>query len=147
MTIIAHRANLNGPSNLENQPRMIREAISLGYDVEIDVRFIGGHLWLGHDSAQYLMSEDFIYEIMPYAWFHCKNLDAMEYLLSIGANCFWHESDTYTLTSKGYIWGYPGTPLNRISVCVLPELDDSSVNDTEYICTDYPQRYKKQAIN
>lgn len=147
MKIIAHRANLNGPSKFENQPVKIIEAISAGFDVEVDVRFISGHLWLGHDSAQYLMSKEFIDEVIPHTWFHCKNLQAMEYLLSINANCFWHESDSYTLTSKGYIWGYPGTPLNSISVCVLPELSNIYLNDAGYVCTDYPYEYKKQAIN
>lgn len=147
MRVIAHRANLDGPSKFENQPSRIREAISLGFDVEIDVRYLSNNLWLGHDSAQYLMSEKFINEVMPYAWFHCKNLEALEYLLSIDANCFWHESDQYTVTSKGYIWGYPGTPLNCISVCVLPELDDSHMLEAGYICTDYPNKYKKQATN
>ena len=40
-------------------------------------------------------------------WCHAKNLDALNRLLKIGVNCFWHENDKYTLTSNRIIWTFP----------------------------------------
>jgi hypothetical protein len=32
---------------------------------------------------------------------------------------FWHEEDSYTLTSNGLIWTYPGKPATNRSILVL----------------------------
>ena len=37
-------------------------------------------------------------------------------------NYFWHDTDTYTLTSYNIPWIYPGKKLMKTGVCVLPEL-------------------------
>jgi hypothetical protein len=34
---------------------------------------------------------------------------------------FWHQNDDFTLTSKNYIWTYPGQPYTASSVIVMPE--------------------------
>ena len=40
MLLISHRGNLNGiQKKRENSPTYINEALSKGYDVEVDVRF------------------------------------------------------------------------------------------------------------
>ena len=40
MKLIAHRGNVYGPeSDKENSPDYIDKSISMGYDVEIDVRY------------------------------------------------------------------------------------------------------------
>ena len=54
MRLIAHRGNITGPDpSRENHPDYIRQAIDLGYNVEIDVWRIGGKFILGHDEPQY----------------------------------------------------------------------------------------------
>ena len=54
MKYIAHRGNLNGPNRLlENKPDYLNVALSLGYDVEVDVWFIDGKFFLGHDRPDY----------------------------------------------------------------------------------------------
>jgi hypothetical protein len=53
MIYISHRGNVDGKKpHLENKPEYIDEAISLGYDVEIDVWCIDGGLMLGHDEPK-----------------------------------------------------------------------------------------------
>ena len=54
MKVISHRGNIKGSiPDKENRPSYIDCAIGNGYDVEIDIRMIGGELWLGHDEPQY----------------------------------------------------------------------------------------------
>jgi hypothetical protein len=145
MKLIAHRGLLKGPNkNLENQPHQIQTVLDRGYDCEIDLWVFDGRLYLGHDGPQYNVTDQFIKETG--LWIHCKNLDAMAYCQNdIKLNYFWHENDTYTLTSKGFIWAYPGKPLNEFSVMVLPEWEDetlANVKDAQCyaVCTDYISR-------
>ena len=50
MYLISHRGNINGiEKNNENNPDYINQAISSGYDVEVDVRYESGQFFLGHD--------------------------------------------------------------------------------------------------
>ena len=50
MKLIAHRGNIDGPSDEQNSPDYIDNALSLGYDAEIDVRYdpLTTVFWLGH---------------------------------------------------------------------------------------------------
>ena len=56
---------------------------------------------------------------------------------------FWHQKDHYTITSKGYIWSYPG--YNKFINCidVMPESLSEYHNVSEYypknigVCSDY----------
>lgn len=145
MKIISHRGNLYGPSpETENDQYQIYKALELGFDVEVDLWLKGGKYYIGHDSPDNLVSIDFIKAISPYAWFHCKNLDAL-YDMSTNFpkfNYFWHESDKFTLTSKGFIWTYPGQEITDNSIIVLK--GDEGIEDIPGkpygICTDYAVR-------
>jgi hypothetical protein len=145
--VIAHRGNIDGPSKMENAPSHIDTAVNAGFDVEIDVWGVNGKLLLGHDEPKYSIRERSLSEILSVAWLHCKNLES---ILTIqekfpNANYFWHQSDDFTFTSKGYIWTYPGKELTSKSVLVLPELQEERFTkyDPYGVCTDYPFNYKK----
>ena len=142
MIKIAHRGNVNGPSDRENEPDYLLDAIAQGYDVEVDVWYVGGTLWLGHDYAQYQIDYIFLSKIADKAWFHCKNLEALAYFNDSlkSLEYFWHENDKFTLTSSGYIWTYPGQPVTSTSIIVDLEASDlKKYNNIPYgICTDYP---------
>ena len=142
MKLIAHRGLVNGPNkNLENQPYQIRTVLNNGHDCEIDVWTFDGRLYLGHDGPQYSITEEFIEH--PGLWIHAKNLEALSYCRSkTNLNYFWHENDAYTLTSKGYIWAYPGKPLTDHSIMVLPEWEDATLSNVKDancygVCTDF----------
>lgn len=113
MYFISHRGNVNGKnSDLENSPFYITSALNKGFHVEVDVYYKDG-FYLGHDYPSYSINKSFLEH--PHLWCHAKNELALEHmLLSSNIHCFWHENDKYTITSKGYIWAYPGSvPLNK----------------------------------
>jgi len=122
MRLIAHRGNVEGPNpSKENHPLYVESAISLGFDVEIDVWWENDHFYLGHDNPTYLL-ENLSLLSNEKVWCHAKNLLALNKLLQISnCNYFWHQNDDFTLTSKGFIWTYPGKQLCDRSVCVINE--------------------------
>ena len=148
MKLIAHRGNINGPNPLEeNRPEYIEKAIELGYDVEIDIRYepnVDG-LYLGHDDSQYVVNWLWLSKYKENLWIHCKNIESLsEFSLeSNGYNYFWHQEDYYTLTSKNYIWTYPGKTYKKNSVIVMPEWEKSvnwdklKASNCYAICSDY----------
>ena len=78
-------------------------------------------------------------------WIHCKNIEAVEFfnLLFETYHYFWHQEDTVTLTSKNFIWAYPGKqPINR-SIAVMPELLNDNTDTCLGICSDFIQYYKR----
>ena len=58
-------------------------------------------------------------------------------------NWFWHEEDTLTLTSFGYVWVYPGKQPIKNSIAVMPELKNDDVSKCMGICSDIIEKYKK----
>lgn len=145
MIYISHRGNVDGKqSQLENNPSYIDTALSLGYDVEIDIWMIEGGLYLGHDEPQYGVSQDWLNKRYEHLWIHCKNTEAMEWFNLIGGfNYFWHEEDTMTLTSKNYMWAYPDKQPIKRSIAVMPEIYNDDVSKCLGICSDVIQNYKK----
>jgi len=147
MIIIAHRALLDGPNKqLENRPDQIEMAIEENFNVEVDVRVIENRIFLGHDNPDFEVGETWLKEISPFAWFHCKNIDALIYFKNNSSRhyYFWHEEDTLTLTSKEYIWVYPGKQPVKGSIAVMPELHNDIVDQCIGICTDFPYEYRKR---
>ena len=68
-----------------------------------------------------------------------KEIDYNGYYL----NYFWHQSDDYVLTSKGYIWTFPNKLLSYNSICVKPEVyKEKPILDCAGICTDFPIKYE-----
>ena len=126
MKLIAHRGNIFGPdTSRENNPDYIDDALSKKFDVEIDVRFINEQFYLGHDTPDYKIDFDWIISRSEFLWIHCKDLNSLNYFSSNhkkDLNYFWHQNDDYTLTSKNYIWVYPGKEYSSNSIVVMPEI-------------------------
>ena len=142
--LIAHRGNMDGPSpEYENKPNYVFGALR-GYNdvhVEIDVWRIEGELLLGHDSPQHKINDDFLVDAK--LWCHAKNMEVFEYMLNNPlVHCFWHQNDDFVLTSRGYIWTYPGKPLVEKSICVLPEQVNQDPTPAVGICSDFIDRYR-----
>ena len=134
MILIAHRGNLNGKSNKENKPGYIHKALGQDFDVEIDVWYIEDEFWLGHDIPQYKIEENFLEN--PRLWCHAKSIDTLYKMTSNSLiHCFWHQEDDVTLTSRGYLWTYPGKQLTKKSICVLPEKRFEA--EMVGVCSDY----------
>ena len=146
LKLIAHRGNVAGrDQTLENSPEYIDTAISLAYDVEIDVRYVDQTIWLGHDKPERNVSFDWIKDRSNKLWIHCKDINALEFFQKNNQhnefNFFWHENDTVTLTSKNYIWAFPGITCCN-SIAVLPELTNHDVSKHLGVCSDIIKNYK-----
>lgn len=106
MILISHRGNLRGRiPDLENTISSIIEAILSGYYVEIDIWYIDGWFWLGHDKPVTPIHGMFLAHERVIC--HAKNLDAVSELKNVGAHWFWHENDLMTVTSRGWLWFHP----------------------------------------
>lgn len=140
MILISHRGNINGVnSNLENNPQYINEALK-NYNVEVDVWWVDNGLYLGHDSPQYLITEEYLCN--DKIWSHAKNLDALIIMLkNPKIHCFWHENDKVTLTSKNYLWTFPGVKGIKNNISVLPEIYNDNTINSIGICSDYISKY------
>lgn len=141
MIKIAHRGNVNGSIlHLENSPNYIYDAISKGYDVEVDVRMsINNTFWLGHNIPSYKIDFKFLEDIKDRVWIHCKNLEMLYFLNNYQPDFkyFWHEEDMFTLTSNGYIWTYPNNRTTDRSILVDLNLDKYSPDMNVYgVCSD-----------
>jgi len=143
MIIISHRGNIRGvKQDRENAPSYIDCAIGNGYQVEIDIRVLGGELWLGHDEAQYKVDHTWLKKREDHLWIHCKNADAAKECRIYKSFC--HTSDPFTYTSNGKIWLHD----LRYTVdesTVIPLLSKGDLEsfvalypNAYAVCTDYP---------
>ena len=149
MILIAHRGLYNGPDEtLENHPDQITDALSKGFDCEIDVWFkADGEWFLGHNGPKYAIKYEFLEQ--PGLWIHAKNLPALYILTNTNLNYFWHQSDDCVLTSHCYIWSFPEKQLSKHSIMLMPELSNPELinlsdADCYGICSDYVQKIKEQ---
>ena len=144
MILIAHRGNLNGKQpERENSPEYIKKALEEGYHVEVDIWLKEtNNLFLGHDGPKYPIGLQFLKD--DRIWCHCKNIDALGYLLDKGVHCFFHKTDDVILTSKGYIWTFPNKRLLPGSFCVMPEYGyNGDLSKCAGICSDFIEDYKQ----
>ncbi len=124
MILIAHRGLTSGPNpELENRLEVIMEALEDGFHAEIDLWYIDGKFFLGHDAPTYEIDYDFLKT--DGLWIHCKNIDAAAMLSGQKdkINYFWHQEDDITITRRGWLWTYPRKPLTGFSIWVQPEWD------------------------
>lgn len=150
MKIISHRGNLTGTNTVrENSIEYIEEAIAEGFDIEIDLWYKEHNYYLGHDEPQYHAPMSWLVKHKDVLWIHCKNREALEKLsdFTIEFNYFWHENDSYTLTSKCIGWVLIGQQPYSKSVIVLPEVTNlltEYIQQSYGICTDFPLFYRNK---
>ena len=141
MFLISHRGNIEGKTELENHPDYINKALELGFDVEIDVWVVDNDILLGHDFPQYKIEISFLKN--EKLWCHAKNYDALNLMLENDIHCFWHQEDTFTITSKGYIWQYPSITKYNNAIFLMPEnFGEINISGVKGICSDYIKIYK-----
>jgi hypothetical protein len=150
---VCHRGNLFGkqiPS--ENKPNILQIRDVQHLDVECDVWWQNGKLWLGHDIPEYETTLEWLSQ-SPRRLIHAKDGLTFEYLLgesgkrALDLHIFYHTDEDYVLTSKGIVIVYPGKPLLKGSLCMMPESAKKpyALQDREKIfmlCSD-----KKESIN
>lgn len=144
MILISHRGNLKGPNlSIENKPEQIDLAIQSGLRVEVDLRVIENNFWLGHDTPDYLVSKDWILSRKDSLVIHSKNLNTSDFLAEFNdtLNWFYHTDEDIVLTSKGWIWCYPGIYLSN-GIAVIQNDSKFISKKVKGICTDYPLLFK-----
>jgi hypothetical protein len=149
MIIISHRGNINGPNpDKENRPSYIDCAIQLGYDVEVDLRYINGEFWLGHDEPQYKIELSWMLLRKNKIWFHCKDENSVLELLNLDLNFnfFCHFNDDFVLTSSGHLWVH-NLSLKLTKKCIIPllsykEIQNFNKKEIYGICTDFVNELK-----
>jgi hypothetical protein len=147
---IAHRGNIYGRNiSRENDPEYIKEALALGYDVEIDVWVINNEIFLGHDEPQYKIDIEFLKN--DKFWCHAKNFLAlnMMYENKDTMHYFSHDLDNHVLTSRGIILALVGKEISNNTVCIMPERTEDVYTEEEFknayaICSDYVAYYKQK---
>jgi hypothetical protein len=152
LRFIAHRGNVAGPSNLENSPTQIDACLNESFDCEIDLWVQNGEFMLGHDFGEYVITKEWILQRQEGLWIHCKNSEALNSLRSLNSpilNYFWHQEDSYSLTSQNFIWVYPGIFVPPGGISVLPEKWIREERGKEIchgfgICSDYIMQFKEQ---
>jgi hypothetical protein len=143
MILISHRGNLNGRDPYrENSPDFVHKAANAGFDVEVDVWFVGSQYFLGHNEPQYEVDLEWL-KSLP-LWCHAKNEEALAKLLAAKVHCFWHENDRFTLTSRGIPWCFPNNYQTNGITVLLGEKDLEFSYDVLGICTDYPITWRNE---
>jgi len=136
MIYISHRGYTNGSNeDLENNPDQIKYLLSKNIHVEIDLRFFKHKLYLGHDEPRYQVDKSFLSN--DKLWCHAKDAESLSELTKMNCHYFWHQKDDYTITSKGFIWVYPGKSLIKNSICVIPEKFKQDYSMCYGVCSDY----------
>ncbi len=148
MILISHRGNLNGRNpKLENTPQYIEEALKL-FDVEIDLRFKSGSLWLGHDEPDIPVDERWLLKNGDKLWIHCKDIQSILLLKNLDSNgeklnYFGHTQDEFVLTSKNNLFCTPSEELNEDCLLVMPEFFGFKYTNQKIfgVLTDFPMKY------
>jgi hypothetical protein len=152
MILISHRGNMYGPNpKYENTIEYIDAAIAKSFLCEIDVWKIQDEFFLSHDYPDNKFPVDYsIFETRKENLIvHCKNIDALCFFNKTKLHYFWHQNDSYTLTSYNWIWANLNKPTlnNGISICVLPEQSNQEIVNFSGICSDYILKYKNNTIS
>lgn len=161
MLIISHRGNLNGPSELENNPLQIATAQKDFY-VEVDIWQTQDGVFLGHNEPEYninvlnfkkkyLQSNKIIY--------HAKNPAAAVFLEKEQLKWFAHDKDMFAIVNNisrnKVLWGLPNElkGVNNNSLFQkIPVIFGNDFSRYEYelknniwygVCTDYPLELRK----
>lgn len=144
MLIISHRGNVSGPNpSRENSPSFIDEAISNNFIVEVDLWIGTDTVKLGHDFADYDISLGWLMDRRENIIIHAKNLSAVQYLYRKDLHWFYHNNEPVVLTSKGWMWCYPGNYLAD-GITVQFGKPDLNIPKIHGICTDYPLEFRSK---
>lgn len=144
MILIAHRGNINQilPGR-ENSPSYIDDAIAKGYDVEMDVRYLGGRLFLGHDNPDHEIPLRWLLDRKDWLWVHTKNFGALQYLITQDLRIFYHQQENHTIINNcNLIWSHELSEASGKSIIpLLSEKDMENYHkysDKVYgVCSDF----------
>lgn len=149
MNFIAHRGNLTGPGNKdENKFDYLNHALNSAWGIEVDVQSHNDMLYLGHDEPQEQVGPKIIRLLQKKNVFcHAKDIASVRPLLQMGAEVFFHTTEKFVFTSKGLMWCYPGVYPTDITRAIWTDFHWSPLNINQKlhclaICGDDQDKYK-----
>lgn len=141
MKYIAHRGNINGLSENENNPEYITQTLNLGYDVEIDVWYNNGY-FLGHDEPLYEVDRKFF--IDSRIWCHAKDDQTCIQLELLGAQVFKQTNERIVPVKNTFVsWAHQLAGPIKNAIYTHLEYEKYLPDDVYGICTDYVSKYTK----
>ena len=158
MKLISHRGNVNGVlSNSENTFKYIEDAITMNYDVEIDVWYCNDLLFLGHDNPELEVGLDWLLKLHKNLFVHTKNIDAFNLLRqkSDKIKIFFHESERHVpIINSDLIWTHDLTDVRINSIIPLLSQKDLYMNLIDNmkvipngVCSDFIEVFMVQNTN
>ena len=155
--IYAHRGNINGPSDQENQIEHLMKAVEAGYGVEIDVWGLRTNgelvLWIGHDKPEYMTSIGIIQGLASWnnVILDCKNYEAMIYARQnfagprIDAYYYIPEHPVFSMSGRLVLPPNTVAPHDNMGIIqVMPEestVESFRTYSLANVVTDYPGEY------
>jgi hypothetical protein len=159
MILISHRGNTKGVNpKRENSPSYIKEALDLGFYVEIDILFspYRKDLVLCHElgGPAYEIDYCFLAENKDKLLIHCKDFAALQYCRESYYNFFYQSIDDYAVSSKGWVIAHSKV-MNKVtdiefdhetnqSILMLPEkygFGKDMVKNCRGVCSDMIEIY------
>ena len=144
MILISHRGNIDTVNlERENTKSYIQEAIDLGYDVEIDVRYNNNKFWLGHDEPDHEVDIEWLTKRKNNLWIHCKDFLSLAKLINSDLRIFYHQDENHTIIGNTKaIWSHDIDDANHQSIIPLIDIDSvnsfKNFNQKYYgICSDF----------
>jgi len=152
MRLISHRGNVDSiQPERENTQEYIEEAISRGYDVEIDIWCTKDYnFYLGHDKPENPVEINWLYKNRHHLWIHAKDFKTLSRINSFSDfKVFYHKLEDHTVilhTDKLY-WSHNIEEASEDSVIpLLSEKELLSYDKSKKvfgICSDFVGKYGK----
>jgi hypothetical protein len=159
--VIAHRGNLAGPRSAaggENSAAAIAAARAAHVPVELDVWHdaASGAWALGHDAPAAPLPLPALHSLLAEgdAWLHAKTgatlvaLQRQAAAWGLPLRAFYHTDEDYVLTTAGDVVAFPGQPVPRGGVRMMPEWGlaadaaaaavAAAAQSDDVVCTDWP---------
>lgn len=141
--VISHRGNIFGVTKFENAPKQIDMAMLDCDYVEIDVRYIDGKFFLGHDTPDTFIEDDWLRERSNKLFVHCKNIEALNKCMQMKIPAFFHEKETHVhIVNTDLIWTHSLKESQGNSIIpLITEGEAKWHRDFDHvwgICTDFP---------
>ena len=94
------------------------------------------------------MDQSFLYRHIDKLWCHAKTPLTLAMLIDLQMHCFFHVEDDVTLTSKNFIWTFPGESLTNRSIAVFDSRNTYSMKRLKKvsvagICSDYIDDFRR----
>ena len=152
MFFISHRGNIDSvKEDFENSIPYIENAMSLGYDVEIDLRMHKDKLYLGHDEPDHPVKIEWLVANKDKLWIHTKDISSLDLCTNTSLRYFFHEKERHTLISNGLIWTHDLREATKksiipwISIKISKE-DFDSYSYVKGVCSDFIKHYRELSV-